>query len=1104
MKDAEFSEYPSGTTSSTRYIFERIGLAYRCGMPLHGYRLTEEAFVCLHHHLKDAAQYRRLPDFAAPFALWAAERFRREYDGGQYTWAFLTDPINAQLDTQDLYLITRRGLSWFGRRLAKADHGATYYLKTLAAEGGLPEALLSDPGGHTRRLVRGLLSDIDKIGRGAPQEVLDQLTAQRARLLTLGFRTDEFREILRDFCLALLERRAEIPSAIPADARQAWLDTNRPGWKDALPLRVDSAAAQSLLQDAVRSETGAGRDTIANRLLVRMGNHWVSKVAVERFAEVPNWMMNFDDAGLRSLRFLPDAELAQYAPGLILSAYREAGSQIWEIRREGNARNAFFPLPLDRPIAFRIMAEGKASGLHLPAGGHAITSEDIPTVWAGDQIDENGTASALRKLGSSSLRTRSQYLWVLVGNDNVTFEDLEAEQDGAAGDFTLWKVSGRGRVYGNGWSLSISTSAEEEGSESLLVSGATVPGLRDRNRSEFYKGVPSFHAHYVDGTGRRLTAKSLCWRPAGQRDWKSGVPNPDTCLGQYQFGWKDDAGALRAFATALLIPANASVSIAACRDGRFEFRANGLPKGTLISLGHGTSGLVSQSGALTLELHESRMNSGTVHFSIRSPEGAARSFEASLPRPGHQGYFVDANDHLLLEDIVLDLGSLHGWRILTPTDQRAELRLRLQADDAPRQPIVFEVANETSLSQLLPRLRGLLAIGGPDSELRMRVMVGASQSRRIKLRRYLRDGAWNGTALTLGNDNENVDKDGLSAQIVNLRAPDLNTDIKGLYPGDEFMAQLPEHAGPWMVFAQDSEGLVRPPRPLVKEIGMAPVVAPRFSEAFFSGGRFSRRSDRIAAFGKLLQGLLDPMASGDLGLYEQQLEDLGHGEALSSLDSVVALSQAPEFAALLLLRASSDSFPMRLELESVSPFSWTTLPLKAWTKAIKAHAAALFSKLVASGLTEKESKKYATQAIAHRLRQICDRRPELGGQIIFSASECGVAEALLKVFTPPSGLGKAEDVLVKLARDAIKKHDAQKQPFALRSKFAPIAFESFYGPMRGLLDAPLVAAECVLGIRPSPPNAETAIALLHYRLHDPDYFETAMPPALAYIHKEIQ
>ena len=239
-----------------------------------------------------------------------------------------------------------------------------------------------------------------------------------------------------------------------------------------------------------------------------------------------------------------------------------------------------------------------------------------------------------------------------------------------------------------------------------------------------------------------------------------------------------------------------------------------------------------------MELHESRMNSGTVHFSIRSPECAALSFEASFPRQCHHCYFVDANDHLLLEDIVLDLGSLHGWRILTPTDQRAELRLRLQADDAPRQPIVFEVANETSLSQLLPRLRGLLAIGGPDSELRMRVMVGASQSRRIKLRRYLRDGAWNGTALTLGNDNENVDKDGLSAQIVNLRAPDLNTDIKGLYPGDEFMAQLPEHAGPWMVFAQDSEGLVRPPRPLVKEIGMAPVVAPRFSEPFFPEGAF--------------------------------------------------------------------------------------------------------------------------------------------------------------------------------------------------------------------------------------------------------------------------
>ena len=75
-----------------------------------------------------------------------------------------------------------------------------------------------------------------------------------------------------------------------------------------------------------------------------------------------------------------------------------------------------------------------------------------------------------------------------------------------------------------------------------------------------------------------------------------------------------------------------------------------------------------------------------------------------------------------------------------------------------------------------------------------------------------------------------------------------------------------------------------------------------------------------------------------------------------------------------------------------------------------------------------------------------------------------------------------------MAQDAIKKHDAQRQLFELRSKFAPGAFQSFYDPMRGLLDAPLIAAEYVLGIRSSPPNAEMATALLHYRLHDPDYF----------------
>jgi hypothetical protein len=307
-----------------------------------------------------------------------------------------------------------------------------------------------------------------------------------------------------------------------------------------------------------------------------------------------------------------------------------------------------------------------------------------------------------------------------------------------------------------------------------------------------------------------------------------------------------------------------------------------------------------------------------------------------------------------------------------------------------------------------------------------------------------------------------------------------------------------------MIFARDSEGLVRPPRPITKEISGPAVAAPEFSKLFLACGTPHKRTQRIAAFGEALKNLLYPSSSGDLGLYELQLDELAEGESLSSLDSVVALSKVPELAALLLLRATPETFSNRLELESVSPFSWTTIPLTAWKKALAAHEPSLFSQLSTAGIPDDDAAKYAQQAIATRLRQIIDKRPENSGQIMFAASRAGLGDALFAQYAPPQGLANPSKKLFSSAQEAIKKHEGARQPFDLRSKFAPVLFNSFNEPVRGLIDAPLVAAEYALGLRSQPPDTETAIALLHYRLQDLDYFETAMPAAIAYLYEKTK
>ena len=283
-------DFPLGTTAETKHLFSKIGLQVKPGRTLNSYKLSSEELKILQYHLVHAAQYRRLANCAAPFVLWAAEIFRRKYDGGQYSWEFLLNHLNLKTDYQALHEITRRGLQWFGRQLT-VDDGVNYYLKTLAAEGGLPEALLADPSGLYRRSVRGLMADIEKVGIAAPRDLLGQLAAQRISFLPLGFRTSEFRDLFLEFCLTLLERRAEIPPSVPSEARQAWLDANRPGWKDELPIRLDSLAARSLLLDAVTSDAGANQQELATRLLVKVKDAWVPKLSISKTAEIPEWQM---------------------------------------------------------------------------------------------------------------------------------------------------------------------------------------------------------------------------------------------------------------------------------------------------------------------------------------------------------------------------------------------------------------------------------------------------------------------------------------------------------------------------------------------------------------------------------------------------------------------------------------------------------------------------------------------------------------------------------------------------------------------------------------------------------------------------------------------
>ncbi|SDL48384.1 hypothetical protein [Aliiruegeria lutimaris] len=188
-------------------VLERDGNALD-GRPLHHFRVTDSEYDLLQLQLISLFQRGQQKTASAPFVLWAAERYRRDFDGGVFSWSFLVDPLGHKPDQAELREMTEIGLRYFNRPPPRRSAAGIQYLRTLAAEGGLPIRLLSQESGYRQALL-SLISDLERFGLACPNEQALTFAEVRARRLPLGYRTEEFHQIFVDFARELAALRAE-------------------------------------------------------------------------------------------------------------------------------------------------------------------------------------------------------------------------------------------------------------------------------------------------------------------------------------------------------------------------------------------------------------------------------------------------------------------------------------------------------------------------------------------------------------------------------------------------------------------------------------------------------------------------------------------------------------------------------------------------------------------------------------------------------------------------------------------------------------------------------------------------------------------------------
>lgn len=1104
-----------------------LGIDEVTGRPLHSYRIGNSAYARMQETLQ-----RALPSAPSPmahamcFVAWAAEKFRRDFQGGSTTWSFLFDALNMPADQTLGRKLVANGLAKFGRPAPRQTDAGTIYLKTLVAEGGLPEHLLGDAGRY-RRIVCGLMQDIATLGAGAPEGSLRILAAHRAAELAAGFQTDEFHTLLAGFAVQLVELKGMCPTDLPAAAREGWLNAQRPGWRNALPLRIESVAAQSLLRDALRADYQPTKREVVERSLVSIGpQKWRAQISVSDRADLPGWLLGPMSPGLHRFRLRPDLVMSEACPSLMLSVERDdKTTDLWTVKRESGPRTARFDFPLDRVACFQMLAEGRIVGTFAPPGGDGLSSAQMPTFWALETADVSGAPQRLRRLGSASVRTKADRVWLLIGGEAMPKVDatLNLDAAGTVGADTLWMIRGSGHVFGSdgGWRFRVTTAAEDDRLDRLIGHGAITEGLRDMQGGPVWLGCPQFMVEPAQGSVRSAPPSEFLWRAAGQRNWRIGLPSPDS-FGTLQVGWRGQEGAIQAVETLRIAPRTARLRATSLPGGGVRIAMSGLPPGIMLSVERGPLEKVGRDGSVMVDTLRSEGESARLTIVLFDPASGQR-LEATAARPSDRGWIVAPGDRLLQQDEVLSLDGLRGWRFTLPEGRNGQIQVRLvdTIGTVNHPKVLIDLASEAAITAFLPLLRGLLAIGGPDAQLRIRLVVGQHESPRLTVRRFTRSARWSGFSLVVADADEphrpfpagsgidattGVDAalepemvSHIDATCVNLSAPEMTVGLTAIHAGTNFRDALSMDTGPWLVLPRDSAGIMRPASPLLTE-GVAASVA-RFGQTFVKAGSLATRAARIVAFAAAMRELALPLAAGDVALLECLLNAVGDASDLAVLDQILAIAQVPEAAVLLILRAAPDRLGDRLALEDFSPFSWATTPVSAWIVAMRCETARLSYMLAGMGLPEQQAHTLAEQQVSARLCEVMLRRMDLAGHVILAAMQTGLFPKHMALFgrIPPE-ISTPEKSLLRLAREAVMRQEGVDQLFPdLAAQAVPTGFETLNPAMRGLIHTPLIAAEYVTGKRQAPPPAHIAIAIQHFRTHDPAYFDAALPAAIAWL-----
>ena len=953
-----------------KQFFDSRQLSVADKRPLYRYQMSDEEFKRLKSSLKTSTllginNVTQLYGWNAAFVIYAAEWWRRDYDGSLWSWekVFTSFKANAnELNTTQRNWVVESGLRYWQRDVRKVN-GRSRYLGTIAIEGGLPLNQLNNAGGWLGRVFKQTIPKYTRLQHTGINAA--QLVAE-CEYIPKNYQNDEIHTILGDMVEAVVDLKQK-HRLHKRDNPVSYLDQHCPNWRELFPLPIANDVGARLLSDMITTAAKADDTlTLPMRTIRQLRDDGSVQLQIEFAGFIALETLGFSEPEKIPGRLEVELVSSDGNSHLLGAALKTEYKQKPSLKMPRQTA----PITGDAAlkgyaIRFRHLSETIKEILLI---GGELLDNDVP--WTFSSSDDVWILEGL-----ASVNTRVKQVKILypehfrVDGEYQTITTVLPNKKGMT-------VSGSIRLTDDEGNLFIIKTAQERPFSYYYLEGKSLGFSSMPN--EAYLGLPTLHCTDNEtGSNKNIPANKLVARAVNSKAaWQA---LSQTLQGVYEIRLCDEKVILFR-KKCVLLPEQFAV--------RFKPSANSLD-GTIF-LDHTDNAelicetpirhkITRENGGYRIDLSAEQTPPSHVYLTLRW-QGMVEMVTLTLPFPARGGQIIDANGNRQSSSQPLFQDQLHGIRLRLFNEQPDHIR-HLQIEftlldnelDNSHCICFRDLLNkkgsviELAIIDYLDWIKALLAVSRQlDSYVQLAVYENGAELMRVTIRRYLLSLERNltqGTVELSADDHARLPHDMLNGiQLMAMRLS--NPEQEHI----ELESKISEHtmtglwyfypekrvAEPWLIYPVKTSAV--PLRPILWAVDYEPgnnyhldtEISTLHSAVKI--GQTQARQDSIKSI--LTQMRLDFSHSG--WDYLRHLWRHCPHLPLSSFDVwAIAVTDTQVLAALVL--QMDEAFIEKLNVEL--PVFWELVPLRDWQRVYKAYKEYLLQAMEETDVNEILAKR---------------------------------------------------------------------------------------------------------------------------------------------------